>query len=517
MAAMTRLRPEPRHLPLALALIAVAAHAQQGDGAGSGSGSIEPRLGVSQSWTDNLRLNDREKDAALITTISPGISIRKNSGSVRGSLDYSLNGITYLKTSYGTRVQNALTANAQAEVLPRTLYVDAQATIGQQSTSAFGQQAVPTLGTQGGISPLDNPNSRETGTLSVSPLLRGQLGGLAQVDLRGTFSMTEARGSALGDSHGSGGSLRISQLSPGAMSWYFQLTTQQSRPKVAQSNRNSSAVVGVNYQPDPDWLFGGNVGKERNDYLSRQGNEQSGTTGALNAQWTPTSRTRVNADYQRHTYGNTHGWSFEHRMRNSVWRVGDTRNVILGNTGASGGLRTNYDLYFLLLASVEPDPVKRDARVRAVLLSLGLAPDAPLALGFLSTGPSQLRTQLFGFTLQGVRANITANVTRSVTTRLGSGLNQGDLAASSLIEQRSYSLSASYQLSPVSGLSLTASRQESMGDLASQHTQLTSLVANWSVWLGGRLSAQLGARHSRFEGATPYTENAAYANITQQF
>jgi uncharacterized protein (PEP-CTERM system associated) len=264
-------------------------------------------------------------------------------------------------------------------------------------------------------------------------------------------------------------------------------------------------------------LLGGNVGKERNDYLSRQGSEQSGTTGSLNAQWAPTTRTRLNADYQRHTYGNTHGWNFEHRMRNSVWRVGDTRNVILGNAGASGGIRTNYDLYFQLLASVEPDPIKRDARVRAVLLSLGLAPDAPLAQGFLSTGPSRLHTQQLGFTLQGVRSNITANVSRTVTTRLGSGLNQGDLAASSLIEQRSYSLSASYQLSPVSGLSLTASRQESRGDLASQRTQLTSFFANWSVRLGGRLNAQLGARHSRFEGTTPYSENAAYANLTQQF
>ncbi len=28
---------------------------------------------------------------------------------------------------------------------------------------------------------------------------------------------------------------------------------------------------------------------------------------------------------------------------------------------------------------------------------------------------------------------------------------------------------------------------------------------------------QLGTRHSRFEGATSYAENAVYANVTQQF
>jgi hypothetical protein len=72
-------------------------------------------------------------------------------------------------------------------------------------------------------------------------------------------------------------------------------------------------------------------------------------------------------------------------------------------------------------------------------------------------------------------------------------------------------------MTPLMGLALTASRQESTGDLSSQSVQLTSLVANLNVRLGPRLGAQLGARRSQFEGITPYTENAVYANLTQQF
>ncbi|MDR7271170.1 uncharacterized protein (PEP-CTERM system associated) [Pelomonas saccharophila] len=515
---MTRLRPEPRHLPLALALCALAAQAQQGEGGGTSSGSaIRPRIGFSQAWTDNLRLNDNEKDAALITTVSPGVSIVRNTGTLRGSLDYTLNGITYLKTTYGSQIQNSLSASAQAEIVPRTFSVDAQASIGQQNASAFGLQQAPTLGSQGSVSALDNPNRRETGTLTVSPLLHGQLGGLASVDLRGNFSMTEVKGSALGDSHGSGGSLRIAQLNPGLLSWYLQALTQQTRPKGTLSNRNSSATAGLNYRPNPDLLFSVNAGQERNDYLSHSGGDQSGFTGGVTGEWTPTSRTRINGNWQKHAYGDGHGLTFEHRMRNSVWRLSDTRNVTLGNTGAIGGVRTNYDLYFLLFASLEPDPIKRDTLVRAYLLSQGMSPDAQAALGFLSAGPSQLRNQMFSFALQGVRSNVTATVSRSITTRLGENLNQGDLANNARIEQRSYSLSGSYQLSPVSGISLTVSRQETVGDANNRRAQLTTLAANWNTRLGTRLSAQLGARHSRFEGVTPYSENAAYANLTQQF
>ena len=168
-------------------------------------------------------------------------------------------------------------------------------------------------------------------------------------------------------------------------------------------------------------------------------------------------------------------------------------------------------------SSLEPDPIKRDTLVRAYLLSQGLSPDTQAAVGFLSTGPSQLRSQMLSFVLQGIRSNVTATVSRSITNRLGDNLNQGDLANNSHIEQRSYSLSGSYQLTAVSGISLTASRQETAGDSNNPRTQLTSLMANWNSRLGTRLSAQLGARHSRFEGVTSYSENAVYANLTQQF
>ncbi|RZI94084.1 MAG: TIGR03016 family PEP-CTERM system-associated outer membrane protein, partial [Rubrivivax sp.] len=371
----------------------------------------------------------------------------RNSGTLRGSLDYSLNGITYLKTSHGSRVQNALTANARAELIPRTLSVDMQASIGQQSVSALGLQATPTQDAA-----LANPNRRETGMLTVSPLLHGQLGGLASLDLRGNFSMTEVRESAIGDSHGTGGSLRITQLNAGVLGWYLQANTQRFRPKSAPSNSNSSATAGLNYRPNPDWLASVNVGRERNDYQGRSSDDQSGFTGGVSAEWTPTPRTRVNGNWQRHSYGNSHGLSFEHRMRNSVWRLSDSRSVTVGNTGSIGGVRTNYDLFMLMFAA-EPDPVRRDAMVRAALAAAGLSADAPAALGFLSTGPSQVHNQTFSFLLQGVRSNVTATISRAVTTRLGSGLNQGDLASNSLVEQRSYSLSGSYQLTPVSGVS----------------------------------------------------------------
>jgi len=191
--------------------------------------------------------------------------------------------------------------------------------------------------------------------------------------------------------------------------------------------------------------------------------------------------------------------------------------VTLGNTGAAGGLRTNYDLYFQLFASQEPDPVKRDTLVRAYIAGLGLSPDAQAAVGFLSAGPSRLHNQAVSMTLQGVRANVTASASRAVTSRVARGVNQGDLATNSAVEQRSYALTGSYQLTPATGVAVTASQQQSQGDSALAHTRLRSVFANVTSRLGTRVSVQLGARHSRFDGTVPYSENAAYASLTQQF
>lgn len=512
---MTRRKAEPRHLAIALVAWAALAQAQDGEKAGGRGLSMTPRLTVMQTWTDNLLLTDQNKDAALVTTLSPGISISSNNSTLRGSLDYSLNGIAYLKSDQPSRVQNSLAASAQAELVSQRLFVDMRASIGQQNGSAFGLQSVPTAGSQGSVSNLANPNQRETMTFSVSPSLRGQLGSWASYELRSDLTQTEVRGSSLGDSRGNGGSLRINQANAGVLGWWLMASSQRVKPEAASSSRTSSLRLGLNYRPDPDWNFTANAGRERSNYLGTTTN--GGTTTGATAEWAPTARTRLAADWQRHQYGNSHALTVEHRLQRAVLRYADSQTTMLGNTGASGGAQTNYDLFFLLYTSREPDPIKRDVLVRTELQRLGLSPDAVAAVGFLSSGPSKLRSQQLGVTLQGVRTTLSAQLSRSLSSRLGTNQNGGDLANSSRVEQRSYSVSGGYQLSPTSGLSLVASRQETTGDSDSLSTRLTSLSANWIGRLGVRASVQLGARHSRFEGVTPYTENAAYASLTQQF
>lgn len=512
---MTRHRAESRCAALAIVvwalLGAVVVQAQEVAAAGGGL-AVRPRVNMTQSWTDNLGLEGQGKDAALITTLSPGLSIVSNVGAVRGSLDYSLNGITYLKSDQPSRLQNSLAAAARAELINRVLFVDVRADVGQQNASAFGVQSAPSLGSQG--SNLVNPNQHETGTLSITPSLRGLLGGVATYELRGEFARSEARGTALGDGRSRGASLRVDEQNAGTAGWWVQADTRRGKSVLTDATDNDTVKVGVSYRPDPDWSLSVNIGRERHNY--RGGGVEQGATGGVASNWTPTPRTRISADWQHHEYGDSHGFTLEHRMARSVWRLSDTVSTSLGSRGSIGA-RSNYDAFFDLFASVEPDPVMRDALVRSELQSRGLSPDGLAAGGFLSSGASRMRSQSLGVTMRGVRSTLSALLSRTLTGRLGDNLNQGDLANTSRVEQRMFSLTASHTLNPSSSILLTALRQESYGDQSSQRAELTSLLASWNFRIGLWLQGQLGARHSRFEGVMPYTENSVYANLTQQF
>ncbi|MFX5464900.1 hypothetical protein ABTD44_21230, partial [Acinetobacter baumannii] len=80
--------------------------------------------------------------------------------------------------------------------------------------------------------------------------------------------------------------------------------------------------------------------------------------------------------------------------------------------------------------------------------------------------------------------------------------------SNSQVEQRSYTLTASHQLTPNSGISMTAARQQTLGDSSGLATRLTSLTAIWNGKLGPYFGLQLGARRSLFSGVTAYAENA---------
>jgi len=470
-----------------------------------------PRMSVTMTATDNLTLDTSAKDVALVTVLAPGINLVSNHARATGTLDYSISSLLYTKTNQPTRHQSALTAQLALEPVENWLFIDSRASIGQQAISAFGPQTQDNQ--------LVNANRTEVATLSVSPSVRGLLGDVATYDLGATFAETRAKDSALGDGRNGALSLRIASAG-GQMrllGWSLTANSQHNTQGLGRDTRSATAMAGLQYRPDPDLNFELSTGRERNDFQTS--GQRSDTTYALRAAWSPTPRTKLSADWQRHAYGNSHTLNFEHRMARSVWRWLDTQSVMAGGAVGAAGLRSNYDLLFLQFASIEPDPVKRDTLVNTYLQNNGLSPNAIATTGFLTAGTNVTRRQEASMSWQGLRTTLTAMLSRTNTHRLDVQTPANDdLGQFGRIIQQGLSLTISHRLTLSSSLGLTASSQRTRADQAGQTSDLKSIVANWSGRLGARSTVQLGARASHFDATLkPYRENAVFANLVQQF
>lgn len=496
----------------ALGMAAGMAQAQSADPAEASARQgfhITPSVNISQTWTDNNTLSSNAKDAALITVLTPGINMVSNTGRLKGSLDYSVSGVLYTKSEEKNRTQQALSARGVAELIENLFFIDGNASISQQVASAFAQQTPSNS--------LSNPNRTEMASLMLSPYVRGRLGGFANFELRGNAAESNTKDSIVGDSSSLSGSLRLDSVGMAKLGWWVSASSQKSHYKAGADSKLSSASFGLKYRPDVDFLFGINGGLERSDYLT--GQLQNSKNYGLNATWSPSARTNFSADWQHHAYGDSHLLSFDHRWARSSLRISDTQTASTGGGTNPGGQNTNYDLLSAQYSSIEPDPIKRDALVRELLRSRGLSPDAIATASFLTGGPTLSRIQMVSFTTQGVRTSLTGTISQTSTQRLGNYVpSTGDLSLTSNVLQRSYALTVSHQLTPISGASLTLSQSDGMSDQAGLSSTLRSATANWTWRLGPRVSGQLGARHSRFSSVSfPYRESAVFANILQQF
>lgn len=471
--------------------------------------SIEPSASISETFTDNRRLAATGRQIESITQLGAQVRVASRAGRVQGSLDYSLNGYAYARDSGADNLQNSLNAAGTAELVEQHVFVDAGATISQQIVSAFGTQSVDPA--------LSNANQSEVSTFRLSPSVRGRTAGVARYEGRLNYSQTHS-GSALGSSTNSGGTLSATSDGGARLGWSLALARQVADFSAGRRTTTDSANAGLSYAATPELKLSAGGGRERSDVTQVQ--SRGNATWNAGADWAPTERTRATARVEHHYFGNGHTLSFEHRLPRSAIRFSSTTDASssAAATGASSFV-TAYDLFFLQFASIEPDPVRRDALVRGFLQSIGISPAAQISTGFLTSGVTLRRNEQLSLSTQGVRTTLTFTLTRSRTTPLAAPTNpQDDLNQASVVRQTGFSFNAGHRLTAQSGLNLGLTQTRTSGTTAAQSTRLRSITAALTSTLGPRTSGALSLRHVESASATaPYTENAVIASLNLRF
>ncbi len=496
-----------------LAMATAGAYAQEAGSGGASSGravTLVPRVTVSETLTDNVRLSNANRQSEQVTEISPGIHIGMNGARVKGFFDYALTGVYYGQNSAPSRTQHALNTFGSLEAVENWAFIDFSGSISQQAVSALGTQFIDNTAI--------NPNRTEVSSYRISPYVRGRLGDMANYEARYSRAVTSSDTVAASGVTAVDGSVTVSGASAFRnLGWSTNASRQNIGYNAGRTTEADQLNLNLSYAITPQLSVSVGGGREANNYTSFD--KQNYSTNSVGVSWSPSAMTRVLASRGHRSFGDTHSVSVEHRTARTVWRFSDSKDVaVTPNQQALGSLGSIYNLLYNQFASVEPNEVARAQLVSAYLQTYGISPNAVVVGSFLTSALSLQRRQDLSFALLGVRDTVTFIATRGESTRLdtmSTGID--DFTSSAVVRQRGFSVNYAHRLTPEYSLAVLVSQQNTSSALAVQDSTLRLINISLTGRVGRRVMVAVGVRHVVSSGASPYAENAITGNLTVQF
>ena len=471
---------------------------------------IVPRVSISETWTDNVRLSTNDRQSELITVLSPGIRISANRGRLKGYFDYALNARYFAQNTAGADIQNALTAFGTLEAVENWAFVDLNAGISQQSVSALG---TPLVG-----STAINGNQNESATVRVSPYVRGRLASAVDYEARYSLTVNRNKSAAVSDADSRDGSIRLGGRGAGGrLGWSLAAQQQNTSYRAGRSTESDLVTAALTYTILPQVNLSVSGGQESNNFTTV--NKQSSGTFGYGVSWIPSETTSFSASRESRRFGESFSLSAAHRTARTAWRFTDSRSI--ANPAAQNGLvpGSAFDTFFNQFAGTEPDPVKRATLVNSFLQANGIDPNSSVTTPFATSAVSVVRRQDLSFSLLGIRDTVTFIATRSESSRLDSlSLAVDDLSNGAVVRQSGLSVSYSHRLTPISSMSVLVSTGQLSDSLGLRDNSNRLLNLSFSTRLGLKATAAVSARHVVFDSSTsPYTESAITGTVNLQF
>lgn len=474
--------------------------------------SVVPRVSVTETLTDNVRLSNADKQSDMVTEISPGIRINGEGRRLKGYLDYSVDKIGYAQNSSSNQYQRALNTAGTLEAIDNRAYLDFSGSISRQAISAFGTQSIGNTSI--------NANQAEVSSYRISPYLRGRLGDLASYEARYSRAITSSNADAFSNVKTTDGFVKINgDTTLRSLGWSADASQQTIDYSDGRRTDDDHLILGLSYKVTPQLRVSAKAGREANNYTSFD--KQSYGASGFGVDWSPSPLTTLSASRDHHdSFGSTHTLSLEHRTARTAWKFNDSRGIVVApNTANIPGLGSIYDLLYSQLASLEPNPTARAQLVNVFLQANGLSPNVAAINGFLQSAVSLERRQDLSFALLGVRDTVTFIATRSESTRvdkLSAAID--DLSNSSLVRQRGFSANYTHRLTPNYSLGVLASQQDTSGDSSLQDTTLRLLNVSVTGRVGKQALVSVAVRHVVSSGGTTsYIENAVIGTLLVQF
>ena len=471
---------------------------------------VTPRISVTQTLSDNIRLATTATQSDQVTRISPGVRVVSQGGRLQGSFDYALEQLTYAQNTSADSHRHALQANATLEAVADWAFIDFNGSVSQQAVSAFGAQSSDSVAI--------DANRTEVSSYRVSPYLRGRIGNL--VDYEARYSRTDTKSDSIASDVTTQDSLvKLSGASAFKnLDWAADVSQQKVDYSAGRATESQHLNLALSYAITPQLRVSAFGGRETNNFTTLD--KEAHATSGIGLDWLPSEITRFQASRSQHAFGDTHAVSLAHRTPKTAWRFSDSRNVsVTPSQSGLVGQGAVFDILFDQFAAVEPNPTTRAQLVNAYLLANGISPGAVVVSSYLTSAVALQRRQDVSLALMGARDTVTFVASRTRSSRLDSvSVGADDLSSSQVMFQRGLSINYAHRLTPDYALGVQLSQQKTSADQSLQDTSLHSFKVSLTGRLGKNSTGMVSVvRVVSGGGASPYAENTVTVNLVVQF
>lgn len=277
---------------------------------------IEPEITLRETLTDNLRLTENGEDSDFITTVTPGISIRRLSRRLFFELDFNYENLFYRNNSNLNDGFHLLRIDGTGELIEDHFFLDLSVKNSQQNVSRTGRNIA-----------LDNisQSADRTNVLSynVSPYWRQRVGNFMDLEARYRFDEVSSDQTFNSDSE----NITLIATSGSDFSrllWELRYDDETIDNQTGTSTEFRTVVADLEYLLTRKLAAKGTVGYDDNEFTSSD-TDITGPRWSIGGVWRPSTRTSLEATIGRRFFGTDIFVDASHRSRRTQWQFSFTQ------------------------------------------------------------------------------------------------------------------------------------------------------------------------------------------------
>ena len=257
----------------------------------TGEWTIEYRVNGSQTFSDNIDLEDSDRQFGTITRAGPGFSLQGNTTRVRASVDADIDGVAQFGgDDEGFSVDPSIAGSSTTEISPDFFFFDLNASISRQLLNSRDASSGSGQSTE---------NTDFLVTLSASPYLLHRLGDFADVEWRYRITPVLVDSGDDSDTLSHVASVRLDSGDDfNAFDWTWTNSVGQ---EVREEDDITTAETDLEltYQLVQSFALIGAIGYEFRDGDENDDNNFDGLTWRTGFSWEPSPNLTAEATYGR--------------------------------------------------------------------------------------------------------------------------------------------------------------------------------------------------------------------------